>query len=45
MAAAPSLKVDIPVPAEKNSKAFTAALKVCLAAAAFDVPLQYSTGI
>jgi methionyl-tRNA synthetase len=45
MAAAPSLKVDIPVPAEKNSKAFTTALKVCLAAAAFDVPLQYSTGI
>ena len=42
--APPSLKIDIPAPAAKNSKAFTAALKVCLAAAAFDVALDYSTG-
>jgi hypothetical protein len=42
--AAPSLKVDIPIPAGNDSRAFTAALKVCLAAAAFGVPLQYSTG-
>ncbi|KAI5797246.1 tRNA synthetases class I (M)-domain-containing protein [Pyronema domesticum] len=40
---ATSLKLDIPVPAEKGTVAFTAALKVCLAAAAFEVQLQYST--
>ncbi|KAF8545415.1 tRNA synthetases class I (M)-domain-containing protein [Trichophaea hybrida] len=40
--AAPSLKVDIPVPAGNDSRAFTSALKVCLAAAAFGVSLQYS---
>lgn len=39
-----SLKADIPVPAEKDTQAFASALKVCLAAAAFEVPLEYSTG-
>lgn len=43
--ATPTLKVNIPVPAPGGSSAFTQALKVCIAAAAYGVPVQYSKGL
>lgn len=41
--ATPALKLDIPPPAINSSAQFTSALKVCLAAVAFDVSVQFST--
>ncbi|RPB09726.1 methionyl-tRNA synthetase [Morchella conica CCBAS932] len=40
--ATPTLKVNIPVPAPGGSASFVQALKVCIAAAAYGVPVQYS---
>ncbi|KAI5852510.1 tRNA synthetases class I (M)-domain-containing protein [Morchella snyderi] len=40
--ATPTLKVNIPVPAPEGSASFVQALKVCIAAAAYGVPVQYS---
>ncbi|KAI5793255.1 tRNA synthetases class I (M)-domain-containing protein [Geopyxis carbonaria] len=35
-------KVDIPIPAPKDSDGFTSALKVVIAATVYDVPVQYA---
>lgn len=41
---ATTLKLNIPSIAPRNSGIFAKALKVCLAVALYDVPVQYSKG-
>lgn len=43
-AMATTLKLNIPSIAPRNSVGFTRALKVCLAAVLYNVPVQYSKG-